>query len=208
MILLEKNIFRKIHLFLYFWTISKNFFHTFGRTFIGWVNETALYSFREFSKDRNFFTRKNYSHQFLTLSWWFTGLSRETSVSHQSCILRVRRNILPKHCVGKKSSTLLHFQQKNSLNFGERLLTWLSNLPSTCSQELYELRKIGEKSFFDSFFYFGRERFKLYPKSSQQSCQNSILRIQRMNAMKEIVFGSTEFSNFPDFEHNFLDCKR
>ena len=62
------------------------------------------------------------------------GIRQETSECHQSCILRVRSNILPKNCVGKKISTLLHFQEKNSRNFGEKFLTWLSNLPSTCSQ--------------------------------------------------------------------------
>ena len=208
MILLEKNNFRKFHLFLYFWTISKNFFHTFGRTFIGCVNETALYSFGEFLKDRNFFTRKKFSHQFLTLSWWFTGLCRETSVSHQSCNLRVRRNILPKHCVGKKSSTLLHFQQKNSLNFGERLLTWLSKLPSTCSQELFEGRKKGEKSDFNSIFYFGKEIFKLLPESSQQSCQNSILVSRGWIPWKKLFLEVPNSPIFPYFEHNFSDCKR
>ena len=69
-------------------------------------------------------------------------------------------------------------------------------------------KEIGEKRYFKSFFDFGKEIFKLLPKKPQQSCQNSILRIQRMNPRQEFVFGSTEFSILPDFEQNFSERKR
>ena len=54
MILLEKHTFRNFHLFLYFWTISKNFFQTFGRKFKGRVAETALYGFRNIQRIKTF----------------------------------------------------------------------------------------------------------------------------------------------------------
>ena len=120
----------------------------------------------EIFKEEKHSHQKNFLLSVSEFELMIYGIRQETSECHQICFLRVRSNILPKSCVGKKSSTFLHFQQKTSRIFGEKLLTWLSNLPPTCSQGSFAGRKIGEKNCFKSFFDFGKEIFKLLHKSS------------------------------------------
>ena len=153
-----EHTFRNFHFFLYFWTISKNFFQKFGKKFNGGLAETTLYGSRKF-KGRKKISPENFFPSFSDFELMFFGLLVEKfgrltkttlyvstvdfrrkkifklksffSISlwlwaddfhyfgencrkcHQSCILPVQTNILPKNCLEKKNSTLLDFQGKN-----------------------------------------------------------------------------------------------
>ena len=149
-----------------------------------------------FEGKKYFLARTNFSHQFLTLSWWLTGLGKKLpgvlkaafSVSGVTfCLKTVLEEKVQHFCIFNKRFPVILVRNCRLGCQTFLLRVHKNNL----------MKKIGEKSCFNLFLDFGKEIYKLLPKSSQQGCQNSILRIQKMNSKKEMVSESTEFSSFP-----------
>ena len=131
-------------------------------------------------------------HQFVNLSWWFSGyLAKNFANITKAAFYLSRLTFCQKNVLEKKNSTLADFQGKNLRISGEKCLEGISEGTNFA------------KNVIRIFIDFGRESFKLFPKSSQQSCQHGVLRIQRMNSRKKMeVYSSLIFS---DTAQTFLD---
>ena len=157
----------------------------------GRVTKTDFYRSR-----RDLRRRKIDWNLFFSISSWhwadnFQDYGKKNRKCPQKCFLRVQRTILAKIDFRKKYYQHFHcFSKKVSASCG-KLLTGLWNLPSKRPDEDSEGTKLAWYRWFKSFFDFGRESFKVLPESSQESCQNSILRIQRMNSRRKIVWKYT-----------------
>ena len=163
----------------------------------GRLTKTALYVSREDFRRKNSFKLKS----FFSISLWIRADGFQDSGKKMSQISPKLHSTCPDWHFAKKS-----FGEKEFNTFGLSGKIY-QNFGSRESKRYFWGNKFCIKSFFESFTDFGREPFKLLPKSSQQRCQNSILRIQRMNARKAKL-GSIQFSDFLGHRATFLDIMR
>ena len=127
--------------------------------------KTKLYVSRGDFRRKKVFGMKS----FFSIIWslWaddFQDSGEKCRKCHQSCILRVGRNIVPKHCFGEQKFITFGISAKKTRDFGGKLLTWLSNLPFTCPEEHFEGRKIGEKIISINFLTLGEKVSNFSPK--------------------------------------------
>ena len=72
----------------------------------------------EIFEGKKFQTKIIFLHQFLNLSWWFSGFWRKMSQISPNSILPVQTNILPKKCFGENEFNLCGFSGEKSQTFG------------------------------------------------------------------------------------------
>ena len=108
----EKFSHQKKNFPISFW-LWANDFRSPGQNF-GRFTKTALYVSRgAFRREKFFESKSNFS---ISLWLWaddFQDFGEKCRKCHQSCILPVQTNILPKNVLEKKNSTLSDFQGKN-----------------------------------------------------------------------------------------------
>ena len=141
----------------------------------------------EFFEGKNCKIKVNFLHQLVNLSCWFSRFWRKNVANITKAAFYLSRlTFCYKKCFGEKEFNTCGFSGKKSQISGGKV-----------SGRNFWGNNFCKKRYFESFIVFGRESFKLFPKSSHQSCHNSILRIQRMNSRKKIleVYSSLIFSD-------------
>ena len=152
---------------------------------LGSFIKTKLYVSRgDFGRKKVFGIKSFFS---IIWSLWADGFQdsvEKCRKCHQSCILRVGRNIVPKHCFGEQKFITFGISAKQNSWFWWKIVDLVVKPSFYVSKRTFWGKKNRRKNYFNSFFDFGRESFRLLSENSQQSCQISILRIQRRNPGK------------------------
>ena len=161
----------------------------------GRFTKTALCASRGDVRRKKSFNLKS----FFSISFWiwaddFQDSGEKCRKHHQSCILPVQTNILPKKCFREKEFNTWGFSGKKSQNFGGKVSWrnfWGNKFCKKCNSNIY---------------WFWERKFQTFLKSSQQSCQHGILRLRRMNSRKKMEVNSSLI--FSDTAQTFLDFMR
>ena len=120
----------------------------------------------------------------MNLGCWFSGFWQKNVANITKAAFYLSRlTFCQKNVLEKKNSTFAVFQGKI-----------LRISAGKCQEKISEGTNFA-KEVIRIIYWPWRESSKLFPKSSQQSCQNGILRIRRMNSRKK-NFGSIQFSDF------------
>ena len=162
----------------------------------------------EILKEENISHQKKIFPSVSDLSWWFTGLGMKLRSVIKAAFEVSGGTFYPKSVLEKNFNTFAFSATKFSL-FRWEIVDLIVRPSFYVFTRTFWGKKIRRKGLFQFFFFdFGKEIFKLLAKNSQQSCQNSTLRIQRMNPRHENVFEVQNSPFFHEFEQIFSDCKR
>ena len=115
----------------------------------------------------------------------FRILAKNVANITKAAFYLFQTNILPKKCFREKEFNTWGFSGKKSQNFGgkmSRRIFWGNKFCKKCNSNIY---------------WLWERKFQTFPKSSQQSCQHGILRLQRINSRNKRKYTVPWFSRTP-----------
>ena len=140
----------------------------------GRFTKTALYVSGGDFRRKNSFDFKS----FFSISLWlwaadFQDPGENWRKYHQSCLLTVQTNILPKKCFEEKKANTFGFPGKKSQNFREKLLAWFSNFPSECPEDNSEETNLHRRVNSNHFLFLGEKVSNFYPNSPSRAIRTA-----------------------------------